>query len=251
MEGSISQQAPSASSMANRCRKMQQYQLIRSKRKTISVSFDQNIRLIVRAPIWVHKKDIEAFLTEKEEWISATEKRLKNARQKELLTRLQLENGDEIGYLGEKLSLTVIREERTRAKIKRFENRLLLWVPYEADYDYRQKQLEKWYRKEAFSVISRKAAEYAKMLGVSFDEIHIKDQKSRWGSCSGMKNLNFNWRIIMAPEEVCDYVIIHELCHLQFMDHSTNFWSLVSEFCPEYQKQKAWLKEHGKDLYVF
>ena len=132
MEGSISQQAPSASSMANRCRKMQQYQLIRSKRKTISVSFDQNIRLIVR-------------------------------------------------------------EERTRAKIKRFENRLLLWVPYEADYDYRQKQLEKWYRKEAFSVISRKAAEYAKMLGVSFEEIHIKDQKSRWGSCSGMKNLNFNW----------------------------------------------------------
>ena len=89
------------------------------------------------------------------------------------------------------------------------------------------------------------------MLGVSLEEIHMKDQKSRWGSGSGRKNLNFNWRIIMAPEEVCDYVIIHELCHLQFMDHSTNFWSLVSEFCPEYQKQKAWLKEHGKDLYVF
>lgn len=227
------------------------YQLIRSKRKTLSVSFDQNIHLIVKAPMWVSRKEIEAFLTEKEEWITATKKRLKNARQKELLTRLQLENGDVTGYLGEKLSLTVIREERTRTKIKRFENRLLLWVPCEADYDYRRKQLEKWYRKEAFSVISRKTAEYAGMLGVSFEKIHIKDQKSRWGSCSGMKNLNFNWRILMAPEEVCDYVIIHELCHLRFMDHSVNFWELVSEFCPEYQQRKAWLKEHGKDLYVF
>lgn len=237
--------------MANRCREMLQYQLLRSKRKTISISFDQNINLIVKAPMWVRRKDIEAFLTEKEEWITATEKRLKTAKQEELLTRLQLENGDVIKYLGEKLSLTVIREERTRSKIKRFENRLLFWVPYDADYEYRQKQLEKWYRKEAFSVISRKAAEYADMLGVSFEGIYIKDQKSRWGSCSGMKNLNFNWRIIMAPEEVCDYVIIHELCHLQFMDHSVCFWKLVSEICPEYQQRKAWLKEHGKELYVF
>ena len=78
--------------MANRCREMLQYQLLRSKRKTISISFDQNINLIVKAPMWVRRKDIDAFLTEKEEWITATKKRLNTARQKELLTRLKLEN---------------------------------------------------------------------------------------------------------------------------------------------------------------
>lgn len=162
-----------------------------------------------------------------------------------------LENGDVLYYLGEKRVLTVIREPRTRAKVKCVMDRILMWVPYEADYEYKKEQLEKWYRKEAFAVISEKAGEYAESLSVHFESIRIKDQRSRWGSCSSQGNLNFNWRILLAPEPVCDYVIIHELCHLVFMDHSANFWNLVESICPGYKQYRKWLKENGKQLYPF
>lgn len=162
-----------------------------------------------------------------------------------------LENGDILYYLGDKKTLTVIREPRTRARVRGVKDRILMWVPYEADFAYKKEQLEKWYRKEAFAIISRKAEEFAGLLSADFKMIRIKDQKSRWGSCSSKGNLNFNWRIIMAPEVVCDYVIIHELCHLVFMDHSAHFWNLVESICPDYRQCKKWLKEKGNLLYPF
>lgn len=168
---------------------------------------------------------------------------------------MTLENGDILFYLGEKRILNVIREQRTRAKVKCIMDRILIWVPYEADYEYKRECLEKWYRKEALCVISEKAEEFSDKLSdklsVHFENIRVKDQKSRWGSCSSKRNLNFNWRIIMAPEPVCDYVVIHELCHLVFMDHSANFWKLVESICPQYCQYKKWLKENGKKLYPF
>lgn len=165
--------------------------------------------------------------------------------------RLKLENGDALYFLGEKRLLTVIRENRKRGKAKMVMERILLWVSYEADYEEKRSLLEKWYRKEAAAVLSEKAAFYASLLAVTYKEIHIKDQKSRWGSCSSLGNMNFNWRIIMAPESVCDYVVIHELCHLKHMDHSERFWGVVGSICPGYKQYRKWLKDHGKELYPF
>ncbi len=165
--------------------------------------------------------------------------------------KLKLENGDTLYYLGEARTLRVIREERSRARVKMAMDLLLLWVPYEADYAYRRDQLEKWYRKEAAVVFQEKAGEFAERLSVSFQDIRIKDQKSRWGSCSSKRNMNFNWRLLMAPEPVCDYVIIHELCHLVHMNHSADFWHLVESICPAYLQYKKWLRENGKQLYLF
>lgn len=165
--------------------------------------------------------------------------------------KLKLENGDTLYYLGEARTLRVIREERSRARVKLVMDQLLLWVPYEADYEYRKEQLEKWYRKEAAVVFQEKAEEFAGRLSVSFQDIRIKDQKSRWGSCSSKRNMNFNWRLLMAPEPVCDYVIIHELCHLIHMNHSADFWNLVESVCPDYRQYRKWLKENGKELYLF
>ncbi len=162
--------------------------------------------------------------------------------------KLKLENGDTLYYLGEARTLRVMREERSRARVKLVMDLLLMWVPYEADYEYRR---EKWYRREAAAIFEEKAEEFAKRLHVSFEDIRIKDQKSRWGSCSSKRNMNFNWRLLMAPEPVCDYVIIHELCHLVHMNHSADFWNLVESICPDYRQYKKWLREKGKLLYPF
>lgn len=165
--------------------------------------------------------------------------------------KIKLENGDALYYLGEKKLLTIIREERKRAKIKCVKDRLLLWAPYEADYEWKREQLERWYRKQAAEVIAEKAGRFAENMGVRFEDIRIKDQKSRWGSCSSKGNLNFNWRILMAPEPVCDYVILHELSHLIHMNHSEAFWQTVEKYCPDYKRNKKWLKEKGGSLYLF
>ena len=102
---------------------------------------------------------------------------------------------------------------------------------------------------QAMAVIPDKVRFYAEKIGVDYGRITIRNQKTRWGSCSAKGNLNFNWRILMAPEAVCDYVIIHELCHLVHMDHSERFWKLVESVCPDYRRCRAWLKEQGKSLY--
>ncbi len=227
------------------------YQLIKSKRKTIAISFDGDGNLIVKAPYFVRNDEIDHFVRSKEDWIDATAVRLRNERKKRESSRLRLESGDILPYLGEKRVLSVVRENRKRAKISRVMERILLFVPYEADYEYRREALVKWYRKEAADIISEKAGEYALLLHVTYQDIRIKDQKSRWGSCSGRGNLNFNWRLVMAPEPVLDYVVVHELCHLRYMDHSERFWTLVSGVCPAFKQYRKWLKEYGDSLYLF
>ena len=96
--------------------------------------------------------------------------------------------------------------------------------------------------------IPRRVAVYAGKMGVTYGRIRIKDQKTLWGSCSSRKNLNFNWRLVMAPGEVLDYVVVHELCHLKHMNHSAEFWDCVEEILPEYREHRRWLKVHGGEL---
>lgn len=110
-------------------------------------------------------------------------------------------------------------------------------------------QLRDWMLEQAEKVIKNKVRECAKIIGVEYNNIRIKDTKTRWGSCSSKKNLNFNFRLMMAPERVMDYVIIHELCHLLHMNHSKEFWAAVKSYMPDFEEQKSWLKYNGGKLY--
>ena len=85
-------------------------------------------------------------------------------------------------------------------------------------------------------------------MGLSYNRVCIKDQRTLWGSCSTQGNLNFNWRVVMAPPDVLDYLVIHELAHLREMNHSRSFWREVSSFCPEYQSHRRWLREHSRSM---
>lgn len=135
-----------------------------------------------------------------------------------------------------------------RGRVEKIEDTLIAAVP--AKETALGPLLTTWYRKEAKNIISIRARKYAQSMGQTFGVIHIRDQKSRWGSCSSARNLNFNWRLVMAPEWVMDYVIVHELCHLTHMDHSARFWGLVERYMPDYRTAKQWLKEHGQELVI-
>ena len=98
--------------------------------------------------------------------------------------------------------------------------------------------------------IRQRIEHYAPLLGVQPGRVTVRDQKSRWGSCSSKHNLNFNWKLIMAPPQALDYVVVHELCHLKIFNHSPRFWALVGSCMPDYEVWKKWLKVHGADLFL-
>lgn len=119
----------------------------------------------------------------------------------------------------------------------------------------RRKTLPEWtqedYRKcrtAAGQMLQERAAFFAGIMGVDYGRITVRDQRTRWGSCSAKGNLNFNWRLILAPQEVLDYVVVHELAHRREMNHSHRFWSLVKMVLPDYERRRRWLKENGEAL---
>jgi predicted metal-dependent hydrolase len=108
--------------------------------------------------------------------------------------------------------------------------------------------LEVWFRQAARAILRERVTALNKPTGYAWSRIRIADQTTRWGSCSTRGTLSFNWRLLMAPPEVLDYVVIHELAHLKEMNHSPRFWALVEAQCPDYKRQARWLKDHGAAL---
>ncbi|OGC45604.1 hypothetical protein A2V49_03880 [candidate division WWE3 bacterium RBG_19FT_COMBO_34_6] len=100
------------------------------------------------------------------------------------------------------------------------------------------------YKKKARSILKNKARYFADIMKLKFKIIKISDAKKRWGSCSNKDTLNFNWRLIFAPEIIIDYVVVHELCHLKHLDHSKNFWNEVIKMIPDYKIRRKWLNEN-------
>jgi len=106
-------------------------------------------------------------------------------------------------------------------------------------------------RRATRELVAMIAEEEAEALGVAFARIQVRDQRTRWGSCSTRGTLSFNWRLVLAPLEVLDYVVVHELCHLREPNHSRRFWSLVESRRPGWRAQRSWLREHGPELLAF
>lgn len=108
--------------------------------------------------------------------------------------------------------------------------------------------LEKRYKDAAHDYIPKRVAYFHTLTGGIYQRISIRDQKTRWGSCSSNGTLSFNWRLMLAPPAILDYVVVHELCHLTYMNHSVSFWAAVEAVYPDYRNARKWLKEHGHEL---
>ena len=111
-----------------------------------------------------------------------------------------------------------------------------------------KRRLVEWYKKEARTKYKERVERYRKKLGVTYNKIYIRDQKTRWGSCSNKGNLNFNWRLIMASPSILDYIVVHELAHLVHANHGDDFWKLVESVIPDYREKREWLRVNGYKL---
>ena len=108
-----------------------------------------------------------------------------------------------------------------------------------------------WYREQARTDLERAAERESARLGLGYRRLTVRDQRTRWGSCSTRGTLSFNWRLVLAPPAVLAYVVVHELCHVRRPDHSRAFWRLVAEARPTYREERAWLAEHGGELLAY
>ena len=111
--------------------------------------------------------------------------------------------------------------------------------------------IDRWYRREARRLVEAAVAREAARLGVECERIAVRDQRTRWGSCSTRGTLSFSWRLALAPPEVLEYVVVHELLHLREHNHSRAFWALLDEHRPGWRGQAAWLREHGEELQAY
>jgi predicted metal-dependent hydrolase len=203
----------------------------RARRVRVNVHAHSGVEVVLpaRAP----ERAAAAAVSELRPWI---ERRLSDAR--EVLERIA-ERGGTVPYLGTSLELV---PEAGRTRVHRRGERLL--VPAT---DARP-ALERFYRRRARVEIAPRLDRATALAGSSYTDLSIRAQRTRWASCSAGGRMSFNWRLLMAPERVLEYVVWHEVCHLQILDHSPRFWALVEHNWPDYREDRAWLSRNGATL---
>ena len=190
---------------------------------------------------WYYELDqIPDLLQDKGHWILS---KLTECRQLQL--SFAGRSGEGIYYLGQKLKLLKQQNHNEADSVILERNRFIVGLRPTSTLN---RILEGWYRQQAKRLIRERVEKLSARLQVTYHKVNIRSARTRWASCSQKGNLNFNWKLIMAPDSVIDYVIIHELAHLIEMNHSKRFWTLVEEYCPEWREHKAWLRNHQVEL---
>lgn len=214
------------------------------KTKYVRLEVRPEAGLIVVIPKSYKSDQIPTLLKEKERWIS--DKLTKYCQVQRHSSSRALKDGDTIPYLGRDLEVITRQSYRNVERVNVEPNKLV--VDLKAGNNRLGIVLERWYRMKAAQLIDEKAKKLSARMGLTYNRLSIKGQKTRWGSCSQKGNLSFNWKLLMVPEPVIDYVIIHELAHLKEMNHTKRFWQLVDRHCPEWRDHKKWLKDHTLKL---
>jgi len=219
-----------------------EYKIILSKRRSISLEVKDSGEVVVRAPLMTPQHKIKEMLEKHQNWITKVQTKVKLTQ----IKKHKFLDGELFYFLGEKYSLKIVKSIENTRKPLVLNNEFLLRENRQQDA---KEIFTKWYRNEARTYVEDRANQYAQEFGFRYKNIKIKDTKTRWGSCSRLQNLNFSWRLVMSPPEIIDYVIVHELCHLKQMNHSKKFWREVETIIPNYKTRRKWLKAN-KGLFI-
>ena len=187
---------------------------------------------------------LETILQYKQDWILD---QINRFQQRKKPVQPGQEGGKRVYYRGRTCEVVTRVEQGNKRFVFLSEGKFTVIVPAGAEKEAGA-VLEEWFRAAARQVITQRVEIISKALKLNYNRIFIRDQKTRWGSCSQKRNMNFNWRLIMAPPEVLDYIVVHELMHLIELNHSPKYWQLVAGVCPDYQAHRTWLKKYGSYL---
>lgn len=208
----------------------------RSKRKTLSLTVLKDGNVIVKAPISMSDKTINKFIEDKQDWI----------REKLLIVKENKSKFEDILNLS-KFLLFGNRYKVLKSQVKQIETneKFEIVIPSKIEDDKVIKTLVAWYKKIAKKILTERLEFIEDRIRLKSSAIKFSDSKGRWGSCNSFGVIHLNWRVVMLPPKIIDYVIVHELCHLKQMNHSKDFWSLVAKFMPGYETQKKVIKEYS------
>ena len=211
-----------------------------NRRKTVSFQIKEGY-VQVTAPKFLSEKEISKLIFKKRQWIKNKiifQNSLPIHKPKKFIT------GETFLYLGKGYKLEVHDSNASNVYLKKDK----IIVNCKTTKSKVKVLLEKWYKKESIKVLENKTEKFSKIIGVQPRSIFIKTYTARWGSCSSQGNVIYNWRIVMAPDSVINYVVVHELCHLIHHNHSPNYWNSVREYLPEYKEKINWLKRNSRIL---
>lgn len=214
------------------------YEIVRTDRKSIALVIDSEANLIVRAPHKAKESDIADFVEKKKRWIADKQHQVSVFGEKH--SPVCIETGESLLYLGN--TYTILKDAITDVQLSSSD----ILIPE----GYTKADIITWLKEEASKVLMERVARYASVMGVSYASVKLSDAKARWGSCSSKNNLNFAWRLIMCPIAVIDYVVVHELSHIDYKNHSPVFWARVKTVLPNYKEQQDWLKVNRKILEI-
>ena len=214
--------------------------LIHSRRKTVALIVQRDGTLMVRAPLRMSAAHIQKFVQNHAEWI-----REKKAQAQACPPPLKKYYGDgeTFLYLGTEYPLTIVAHQRPTLTFSGYK-----FLLANSNLPKARQAFILWYKAQAMIVISERVDFHAKQNNFIYRKIRISSARTRWGSCSTNGTLSFTWRLVLAPPEVIDYVVVHELAHTQIRNHSPIFWNKVEEIKPEYKRHVSWLKKNGRYL---
>jgi predicted metal-dependent hydrolase len=225
------------------------YRVLRSRRrrKTVEITIDPAAGVLVAAPAVTTGEDIRAIIARRAAWI------VRHVTEEDLRPRpRRFVSGESLPYLGRQVRIQV-----TAAPVRRVTVRFTHWSfqivePEGLDEHKRRRAIERaivqWYQARASERLRERVRCWAAVAGYSSPPVFIRSQRQRWGSCSADGTLRFNWRIVMAPPALIDYVMVHELAHLRVRNHSAEFWAILQRLMPDYERRRARLREVGPSL---
>lgn len=224
-----------------------EYTLIQAVRRDVLLQALPEGATRVYAPKRIALREIDELVRKNAEQIVVMHQKLDAERK-----RPPVSDGSELTIEGERWRLRLSESARTRAQFIPAESggELRLSLRQPGDEEAVRSALKSALAARALERIRERIEIYHPKIGGEFGRVAVRDQRSRWGSCSSKHNLNFNWKLILAPTQALDYVVIHELCHLHEFNHSPRFWALVRTQMPDYEIWKKWLKAHGSELGV-
>lgn len=228
-----------------------EYEIVRSRRrrKTIEISLDHGSGVRVMVPLDASPGYIRQVVLKRADWIVR-----RSSEQAKLPKRRSLVGGESLPYLGREIRLHVEPTSARRASLKFESGCLHVKVPVHLDGEQRRSTIEaalvRWYRERAQETLAARTEVWSKRVGRKPSGILIRDQRRRWGSCSTDGTIRYNWRLVMAPPALLDYVVVHELVHLRVRNHSPVFWAEVTKLMPDCKERRAALKAASARLVI-